>query len=165
MNRQQAIEEVVSRTCNLQSGTTVTNCVQHMGRAIISRPPDCRLCAADVASKLQVALAVNAWLNLWKDDAEKLLRGVLKSKQTEVWKLLKEAADHLDYTGYGDSWEREAAGDLRERLRVHMCPTCERACPCEKGNAVLDKETTLERTELKTNQCDCTHGGETLGQE
>jgi hypothetical protein len=30
--------------------------------------------------------------------------------------LLSEAYDHLEYCGWGDSWERECAGDLPERI-------------------------------------------------
>lgn len=33
-----------------------------------------------------------------------------------VFELLEEARAHLEYCGYGDRWEREASGDLRERL-------------------------------------------------
>lgn len=40
-------------------------------------------------------------------------------EECEAWKrvaavlftALREAVDHLDYTGYGDSWERECAND------------------------------------------------------
>jgi hypothetical protein len=37
-------------------------------------------------------------------------------------KALKEAIDHLDYCGYGDSWERECAHDsgLPDRLETAM---------------------------------------------
>lgn len=38
--------------------------------------------------------------------------------------LFKEASDHLDYCGYGDSWERECAGDLRDRVQ-DMLSKCE----------------------------------------
>lgn len=35
--------------------------------------------------------------------------------------LLREASEHLDYVGYGrDRWERECAGDLRERLQTKL---------------------------------------------
>lgn len=37
-----------------------------------------------------------------------------------VFELLKEAQDHLDYIGYGDKWEREVSGDLRDRLNSVM---------------------------------------------
>lgn len=30
--------------------------------------------------------------------------------------ILKESQEHHDYCGYGDSWEREVAGDLDERI-------------------------------------------------
>lgn len=34
----------------------------------------------------------------------------------ELFDALEEAEGHLDYCGYGDSWERECAGDLQQRL-------------------------------------------------
>lgn len=34
----------------------------------------------------------------------------------KLLKTLVEARDHLSYCGYGDSWERECAGDLGDRI-------------------------------------------------
>ena len=33
----------------------------------------------------------------------------------ELYKLLDEAVDHLNYCGYGDSWERECAEEIKIR--------------------------------------------------
>ncbi len=68
------IDELVSRVCTVQDGTHVTNCVQHMNRDLLSRPPDCPLCHADITNKLSVAIRVNQWLNEWKETAEALLK-------------------------------------------------------------------------------------------
>ena len=35
-------------------------------------------------------------------------------------KLLKEAYDHLEYCGYGDSWERECSEQLQEDLDAYF---------------------------------------------
>jgi hypothetical protein len=34
----------------------------------------------------------------------------------KVYKLLKEAYEHLDYCNYGDNWERDCAEELRKKL-------------------------------------------------
>ena len=34
----------------------------------------------------------------------------------KLLKILKEASEHLDYCGYGDSWERDCAGSLSEKI-------------------------------------------------
>lgn len=65
------VAELLAR--RYDQGTTVTNCVVHMGREITARPDDCRLCQADVRNTLAHAIRVNAWLNEWKNDAEPLL--------------------------------------------------------------------------------------------
>ena len=54
-------------------GSTVTNCVAHMGLDMQKRPDDCRLCQADIRNLLSRALAANKWLNEWKEDAVKLI--------------------------------------------------------------------------------------------
>lgn len=59
-------------------GTTVTNCVVHIGLDLDDRPlEECRLCRADVENALCHAIAVNGWLNEWKADAEEVLRGLV----------------------------------------------------------------------------------------
>lgn len=68
------IQELLSRTCDVNNGTKVTNCIQHMNRSLFERPSDCKLCATDVANRLRTACDVNEWLNTWKDDAERILR-------------------------------------------------------------------------------------------
>jgi hypothetical protein len=40
----------------------------------------------------------------------------LEKKYKNVYKLLKEAYDHLNYCNYGDSWERECAESLQKKL-------------------------------------------------
>jgi hypothetical protein len=67
-------EELLSRTCDAQSGTRVTNCVMHMNISLLKRPANCTLCTADIVNQLMVAINVNQWLNEWKDDAEKILK-------------------------------------------------------------------------------------------
>lgn len=59
-------------------GTTVTNCVVHMGRSLLDRPADCRLCATDISNTLRRAITVNEWLNEWMEDATKILNGQLE---------------------------------------------------------------------------------------
>lgn len=71
MSYQDQLDELLSRTYH--RGTTVTNCVVHMGMAITARPDDCRLCNADVRNTLSQAIAINEWLNEWKDDATAML--------------------------------------------------------------------------------------------
>ena len=39
-----------------------------------------------------------------------------EQKYKEARSLLKEAFDHLEYCGFGDSWERECSVNLRDRL-------------------------------------------------
>lgn len=70
----EAAAELLSRTCDIGGGTRVTNCVQHMNRELTNRPTDCPLCASDVQNQLSRAIAINGWLNQWKDDADRLLR-------------------------------------------------------------------------------------------
>ena len=40
----------------------------------------------------------------------------MESELDKVKRLLKEAYDHLDYCGWGDSWERECSEELRKEL-------------------------------------------------
>ena len=76
MTLKEQAEELVSRTCDVQGGTKVTNCVVHMNMSLLQRPSDCPLCATDVKNKLSTAIKVNEWLNGWKDEAEKVLRRI-----------------------------------------------------------------------------------------
>jgi hypothetical protein len=57
-------------------GTRVVNCVPHMNLDILNRPHGCERCAADQRNLLSTALRANEWLNGWKDDATKILRGL-----------------------------------------------------------------------------------------
>lgn len=59
-----------------RGGTTVTNCVIHMGRDLTDRPEDCRLCHTDVSNALARAIRINEWLNRWKDDASDYMRSL-----------------------------------------------------------------------------------------
>lgn len=43
-----------------------------------------------------------------KDPKDKLIR--------QLATALKNASDHLDYCGYGDSWERECAAELPKEI-------------------------------------------------
>lgn len=66
------LDELLSRT--LSAGSRVTNCVIHMDRKITERSKECNLCNYDVANYLSRAIAINEWLNQWKDDATELLK-------------------------------------------------------------------------------------------
>ncbi len=45
----------------------------------------------------------------------------MSTKDMFDWKgLAKELAEHLDYCGWGDSWERECSEDLRERTEKEL---------------------------------------------
>ncbi len=39
-----------------------------------------------------------------------------KKEYENVYELLKEAYDHLEYCNYGDTWERECAEKLSKKL-------------------------------------------------
>jgi hypothetical protein len=66
------------------SGTSVTNCVAHMGRKIDERPDNCALCLADLKNHFNYALRVNAWLNEWKEAAERHLADFSDAAKTMV---------------------------------------------------------------------------------
>lgn len=68
------ITELLDR--KYSQGVTVTNCVTHIGTDITKRPDDCALCLSDLRNYMNRCIAVNAWLNTWKDDATKLLERV-----------------------------------------------------------------------------------------
>jgi len=76
------IQELIARECNEAGGTKITNCMVHQGRPLTDRPNDCRLCSSDVQSRLADAIAINEWLNKWKDDATK----VLENLESEDWR-------------------------------------------------------------------------------
>lgn len=40
----------------------------------------------------------------------------MKPTYEQLLALLEELQGHLEYIGWGDSWERECAGDLQSRL-------------------------------------------------
>ena len=42
----------------------------------------------------------------------------MKDMADRLAEVLREASEHLDYCGYGDSWERECAGDLPTRIET-----------------------------------------------
>lgn len=54
-------------------GVSVTNCIKHMHLSLLDREDDCRLCQADVRNHLSEAIAINKWLNEWKEEATILL--------------------------------------------------------------------------------------------
>lgn len=71
--RQVAIEELLKRETPAR-GTTVTNCIVHMGQPIAERDTEnCRLCRADVANSIRWAVTINEWLTDWRTDATRLL--------------------------------------------------------------------------------------------
>lgn len=77
-------EELLNRECGIGGGTKVTNCVMHMSLPLTNRPSDCRLCSTDIQNRLGIAIAINEWLNVWKEDAEKYLKsgeGVATSRK------------------------------------------------------------------------------------
>jgi hypothetical protein len=43
-----------------------------------------------------------------------------KARPPTLRDLLSEAFDHLEYCGWGDSWERECSGDLRDRMATRL---------------------------------------------
>jgi len=67
------LQELLARECHEGGGTRVTNCVLHSHKAFDDRPYECRLCSVDIQNHLRVAVAINEWLNQWKDDATALL--------------------------------------------------------------------------------------------
>lgn len=38
----------------------------------------------------------------------------------ELLEFAKELAEHLDYTGWGNVWERDVSEDLRRRTHIFM---------------------------------------------
>jgi hypothetical protein len=64
-----------------------------------------------------MGIIFNKCCELWMNE---FLAMLVKHKETE--KLLKEAYEHLEYCGYGDSWERECAKEakLQERLNKYF---------------------------------------------
>lgn len=71
------ISELLRRQCDAGGGTKVINCVLHMGISITERPDDCRLCFYDLRNHMRTAIAVNEWLNDWKQAAESVLKSLL----------------------------------------------------------------------------------------
>jgi len=51
----------------------------------------------------------------------------LKTTITLLANALEEARDHLEYTGYGDAWEREAAEGLPETIDAALLAAGRRA--------------------------------------
>lgn len=72
------VRELLARECYEASGTKVVNCMAHYNRLLTDRPASCPLCATDVSNRLSDAIAVNEWLNKWKDDAATLLRQAIQ---------------------------------------------------------------------------------------
>lgn len=44
----------------------------------------------------------------------------METELEKVKRLLKDAYDHLEYCGWGDSWERECSKELREELNEYF---------------------------------------------
>jgi hypothetical protein len=78
------IREILERQCYAASGTKVTNCVRHMHLDLTERPTSCELCAADVRNRLSDAIAVNEWLNKWKDDASAILEATREQAVEQI---------------------------------------------------------------------------------
>lgn len=66
-DQQPQAREVMAR--RYVAGTTVTNCVSHIGLPITERPDDCPLCLSDLRNFFTQAAEKNAWLNAWREDA------------------------------------------------------------------------------------------------
>jgi hypothetical protein len=49
-------------------------------------------------------------------NAEREANAHLIAAAPELLQALRDAAEHLDFCGYGDAYEREVAGDLRQRI-------------------------------------------------
>lgn len=58
----------------------------------------------------------------------------------EMMALIKELIEHLDYCGWGDSWEREVAGDLPQRAEAlvskYECAENESIARAKEGGAL-----------------------------
>lgn len=68
------IADLLTRQCNIGGGTQVTNCLVHIRRSLTDRPSDCQLCSTDIQNRLRLSIAVNGWLNQWKEDATRMFR-------------------------------------------------------------------------------------------
>ena len=68
-------QELLSR--KFIHGTSVTNCVKHSDRDLDHRPIECALCRTDIQNHSAKAIRINDWLNVWKEDAEKVLLRVV----------------------------------------------------------------------------------------
>lgn len=68
------LTDLLGRRCDVASGTKVINCVAHSTLKLTERPPDCRLCSVDIQNTMRDAIAINEWLNEWKQEAIELLK-------------------------------------------------------------------------------------------
>jgi hypothetical protein len=89
MNRFDAatVGELLDATCDLGRGAKVINCVRHDNLPLTQRPNYCELCSTDISNHLNLAVAVNSWLNDWKDRAKALMR----QQQDEIDALKRSA--------------------------------------------------------------------------
>lgn len=81
-----------------RSGTTVTNCMAHSGD-IAKRPDDCSRCRTDLRNHMNQAIAINEFLNTWKDNAAELLAtldGALASMRERIRTKAQDALDRRD---------------------------------------------------------------------
>lgn len=83
------LQELLTRHCDEGRGTKVINCVVHMGTNLTERPTGCQLCAGDTQNQLRLAIAINAWLNQWKDDAEAILKDPKRAAAPELYEKLE----------------------------------------------------------------------------
>ena len=70
----------------------------------------------DIVSRLRVL----NFMGPWQEAADEIER--LREKCKNIMLLLKDCDEHLDYCGYGDSWERSMAyeKDLPNRLEAAL---------------------------------------------
>ena len=70
----------------------------------------------DIVDRLRVL----NFMGPWQEAADEIER--LREKCKNIMLLLKDCDEHLDYCGYGDSWERSMAyeKDLPNRLEAAL---------------------------------------------
>jgi hypothetical protein len=65
-------EDILARTYDAPA-PKIDNCTEHARVPITERDIDCPMCSVDMRSMVQAALAANAWLCQWQEDATKVI--------------------------------------------------------------------------------------------
>jgi len=63
----------------------------------------------------------------------------LQNRVRELESTLQDASDQLDYCGYGDSWERECAGDLPQRIAKTLANTNPNSAEIARLNVEIEE--------------------------